>query len=110
MSSKTNLLDQLLVRLDALGVVLVSASHNAFQIGTVKGALNGWPSRFGDPNAVAAERISNLIVSSGTDMNTECSVINPYADWLVMAPGFQVSVAGASPDSFTLEDGASLCK
>lgn len=102
------LLDKILVKLDAMGVVLVAASHNNYQYGFVRNRLDGWPSRFGAPGETD-QPLPNLMVSSGTDMNTEVSVINPYADWLVMAPGFQVAVAGAKPNSFALADGASLC-
>lgn len=113
MNNRTNSfappLDQLLVKLDAMGVVLVAASHNAYQYPFVRNRLDGWPSRFGVPGETN-QPLANLIISSGTDMNTEVSVVNPYADWLVMAPGFQVSVAGVGPNSFVLADGASLCK
>ncbi len=87
-----------------MGIVMVAASHNE-DWRPYKNKLDGWPSRFGDPNSPALESIPNLIIVSGIDKNTRISPLNPYADWLVMAPGWNVNVPGGGT-----ANGASLCK
>lgn len=102
-------LDRLLKELDNLGAVLVAASHNNYPYVAIKDRLDGLPSRFGDPNAAEGESIKNLIVVSGINQNSQVSMLNPYASWLALAPGYRVSVADAS-GGFNVDDGASLGK
>lgn len=98
--------DRLLKELDNLGAVLVAASHNNYV--SVRDDLDGWPSRFGDPGTEASQAIRNLIVVSGIDKNSRASMLNPYAEWLAMAPGFEVNVADVVGHGYGLDDGASL--
>ncbi|KAL2198358.1 pectate lyase superfamily protein-domain-containing protein, partial [Corynascus similis CBS 632.67] len=84
-----------------------AASHNNYPYVAIKDRLDGWPSRFGDPNAAEGESIKNLIVVSGINQNSQVSMLNPYASWLALAPGYRVSVADAS-GGFNVDDGASL--
>ncbi|KAF2992905.1 hypothetical protein E8E14_000151 [Neopestalotiopsis sp. 37M] len=94
---------QLLKEFDNRGVVLVAVSHNYDLKRFGEDRLDGWPSRFGNPGASAAESLPNLIVVSGIDQNTRVSPVNPYKRWLVTAPGWDVNVPGGGT-----ADGASL--
>lgn len=102
---------RVLKELDALGAVLVTASHNQY-LGSadVRNRLDGWPSRFGDPSAPEDQALRNLIVVSGIDKNSRVSWHNPYASWLAMAPGHRVNVATGPDSDIGISSGATLGK
>lgn len=88
---------------------MVAATHNKNNQGPIyRQKINGWPSRFADPNAPPHEKLENLIVVSGIDINSVVSPLNPYMNWIAMAPGFGVHVANEESKTLSLADGASL--
>ncbi|EGX95651.1 peptidase, putative [Cordyceps militaris CM01] len=94
---------------DKFGVAMVAATHNKNNQGPIyRQKINGWPSRFADPNAPPHEKLENLIVVSGIDINSVVSPLNPYMNWIAMAPGFGVHVANEESKTLSLADGASL--
>ncbi|KFA45429.1 hypothetical protein S40293_10065 [Stachybotrys chartarum IBT 40293] len=102
------ILRRILLALDEANVVLVTATHNLNQQPLYRNRIRGRPSRLGNPASPDDERIDNLIVVSGVDMNTRVSPANPYAGWLAMAPGYRVHVAEPGSNNLMLADGASL--
>ncbi|KAK7943020.1 Glucan 1-3-beta-glucosidase [Apiospora aurea] len=87
------MLYKILKELDSRGVVIVCAAHNFYQTAGIRDRLDGWPSRFGDPDPENTERIDNLIVVGGIEAWGRVSPISPYASWLIMAPGWQTYAA-----------------
>ena len=87
---------------------MVTATHNNNRMALYKNKIEGRPSRFGHPNAAKTEALNNLIVVSGIDKNSEVSPFNPFADWVAMAPGFDVHVAQPGTSKLVLDHGASL--
>ncbi|KAK4147117.1 peptidase S8/S53 domain-containing protein [Dichotomopilus funicola] len=100
---------RILKELDDLGAVLVAASHNQYlSCADVRNGLDGWPSRFADPDIPEDQAVRNLIVVSGIDKNSRVSWHNPYASWRAMAPGHRVNVATGSEPKIGISGGASL--
>lgn len=94
---------------------MVAATHNRNNQGRLyQQKVNGWPSRYANPatqernSAGELEILDNLIVVSGTDINSVVSPLNPYFSWIAMAPGYRVHTANISGSSLILDDGASL--
>jgi hypothetical protein len=99
---------QILKELDRLGAVLVGVSHNYFRNINFRGVV-GWPAMFGNPGQAADKALPNLIVVSGNDQNARLSPINPYQDWVAVAPGYRVWVGiEGQPNQYQQEDGASV--
>lgn len=87
---------------------MVAATHNSNRNLLYRNKINGWPSKFGGPDAAESEKLGNLIVVSGIDRNSVVSPLNPFADWLAMAPGYRVHVAQPGASGLVVDDGASL--
>jgi hypothetical protein len=106
---------KLLKVLDSFDVTMVAATHNYNSRGRLyEQKVNGWPSRYANPatqernSAGELEKLDNLIVVSGTDINSVVSPINPYFSWIAMAPGFRVHTDRELGAGLILGDGASL--
>ncbi|KAI1373680.1 pectate lyase superfamily protein-domain-containing protein [Hypoxylon crocopeplum] len=98
----------LLRELDLKGVVLICAAHNDYYSKSQRDRIEGWPGRFGDPSATS-QKLDNLIVVGGTDIQTRISPTSPWTDWLVVAPSWQVHVAWRrSTEDIAVKDGNSL--
>lgn len=71
------------------------------------GNVEGFPDRWANPND--REYLPHLILASGVDKNGRLSLLNPDEDFLIMAPGYDISVAGvSSEEGIVQESGASL--
>lgn len=106
---------KLLQVFDQFDVTMVAATHNDNNKGKrYEQKVNGWPSRYANPatqernSAGELERLDNLIVVSGTDINSFVSPLNPYFSWIAMAPGFRVHTQRPVGNGLILNDGASL--
>jgi hypothetical protein len=94
---------------------MVAATHNYNSKGRLyEQKVNGWPSRYANPDtqerndADELEKLDNLIVVSGIDINSVVSPLNPYFSWIAMAPGFRVHTERPAGSGLILDDGASL--
>ncbi|KAF6813167.1 glucan 1,3-beta-glucosidase, partial [Colletotrichum musicola] len=76
--------------LDRLDVVIVCAAHNQYQ--QLENTFPGVPDLFADPDE-GTHLSSNMVLVGGTDAAGRIGAHSPYADWLVMAPGYSSFVA-----------------
>jgi hypothetical protein len=103
-----------------LNVLIVAAAHNEYLPDPVvfgqympngRGdAMNDFPAQWGDPSN--GDYLPNLLVVSATDINTQISPLNPYANWASFAPGAGISLpVGKSGDTIVRgQNGASFCE
>ncbi|KAK1833706.1 hypothetical protein QBC39DRAFT_242568, partial [Podospora conica] len=57
----------------------------------VRGRVDSVPERWANPSQ--ARHLPNLILVSGINLNTHVSPMNPYEEWMAMAPGYDVPIA-----------------
>lgn len=96
------MLHKILMELESMKVLVVASAHNEYRHDTSVMGPGYLPNGRGDEmrdipqrwaNPADAEYLSNLIVVSTTDINTQVGNINPYANWASFAPGAGIAVA-----------------
>ncbi|KAI9148707.1 glucan 1,3-beta-glucosidase precursor [Paramyrothecium foliicola] len=85
-------LREIFTRLDELDVVVIAAAHNEFEDDGDDMSMSV-PDLMGDPNSIDEYRADNLIIVGATDAMSRASSLSPHRDWLVMAPGYDITIA-----------------
>ncbi|KAH7302825.1 hypothetical protein B0I35DRAFT_485623 [Stachybotrys elegans] len=98
-------LNEIMKKLDRLGVVIIVAAHNAFErtgLSTIELGDDmsiSMPDAFGNP-ANGPYYIENLIVVGGVDAMGRIAKPSPWTDWMVMAPSHE-TFAAFEPSTIT---------
>lgn len=88
---------------------IVACSNNHYQLAHTRQGLSGLPESLADPEQGMI--LSNLILAGGIDQSTRLSPLNPYRPWMAMAPGWDLTGAGAGLQDIEFDlDGASVGK
>lgn len=96
------MLYKILKELESMKVLVVVAAHNEYLHDDAAMGPGYLPNGRGDDMSDIPQRwanpanrryLSNLIVVSTTDINTQVGNINPYANWASFAPGSGIAVA-----------------
>lgn len=74
-------------KLEDLDVVIIAAAHNNWE--HLGDDLTGLPLKWGDPGSTD-RKLDGLTVVGGIDALGRLGAHSPHADWLVMAPAFQI--------------------
>ena len=91
-------------------MVVVVSAHNKYQDIRIKNNIQGAFERFANPHTPYDDVVRSLIVVSGIDQDTNLSPVNPYDDWMALAPAWRVfSTEPLANTGYVIESGASYC-